>query len=47
LFTPELNGRNGILFNRKARPTTPSKGFDGSYVTGYMIATTELLNRAF
>ena len=46
LFTPELNDRSGILFNRKARPTSPSKGFGGSYVTGYMIATTELLNRA-
>ena len=46
LFTPELNGRSGILFNRKARPTSPSKGFDAAYVTGYMIATTQLLNRA-
>jgi hypothetical protein len=46
LFTPDLNGRSGILFNRKGRPTSPSKGFDGSYVTRYMIATTQLLNRA-
>jgi hypothetical protein len=46
LFTPNLNGRSGILFNRKGRPTSPSKGFDGSYVTRYMIATTQLLNRA-
>jgi hypothetical protein len=46
LFTPELNGRSGILFNRKARPTSPSKGFDAAHVTGYIIATTQLLNRA-
>jgi NAD(P)-dependent dehydrogenase (short-subunit alcohol dehydrogenase family) len=46
LFTPELNGRSGILFNRKARPTSPSKGFDAAYVTRYVIETTELLNRA-
>src|ERR1700741_399826 len=46
LFTPELNGRSGILFNRKGRPTSPSRSFDAAYVTGYMIATTQLLNRA-
>jgi NAD(P)-dependent dehydrogenase (short-subunit alcohol dehydrogenase family) len=46
LFTPELNGRTGILFNRKGRPTSPSKGFDGAYLTRYMVATTQLLNRA-
>jgi NAD(P)-dependent dehydrogenase (short-subunit alcohol dehydrogenase family) len=46
LFTPELNGRSGILFNRKGRPTSPSKGFDAAYVTRYVIATTQLLNRA-
>jgi hypothetical protein len=46
LFTPELSGRSGILFNRKGRPTSPSKGFDAAYVTRYVIATTQLLNRA-
>jgi NAD(P)-dependent dehydrogenase (short-subunit alcohol dehydrogenase family) len=46
LFTPELNGRTGILFNRKARPTSPSKGFDAAYVGRVMSATTQLLNRA-
>jgi NAD(P)-dependent dehydrogenase (short-subunit alcohol dehydrogenase family) len=46
LFTPELNGRSGVLFDRKARPTSPSKGFDAAYVTRYVIATIELLNRA-
>ncbi|MCW2659197.1 MAG: hypothetical protein JWP83_349 [Mycobacterium sp.] len=46
LFTPELNGRSGTLFNRKGHPTSPSKGFGASYVTRYVIATTELLNRA-
>ena len=46
LFTPELNGHSGILFNRKGHPTSPSKGFDAAHVTGYIIATTQLLNRA-
>jgi hypothetical protein len=46
LFTPELNGRSGILFNRKARPTSPSKGFDAAYVARVMNATNQLLTRA-
>jgi len=46
LFTPELNGRTGILFNRKGRPTSPSKGFDPAYVARFMSATIELLTRA-
>jgi NAD(P)-dependent dehydrogenase (short-subunit alcohol dehydrogenase family) len=46
LFTPELNGRSAILFNRKGHPTSPSKGFDAAHVTRYVIATTQLLNRA-
>jgi hypothetical protein len=46
LFTPELNGRAGILFNRKGRPTSPSKGFDAAYVARLMTATNELLTRA-
>ena len=46
LFTPELNGRSGILFNRKGRPTSPSKGFDAAYVARFMSATNELLTRA-
>jgi hypothetical protein len=46
LFTPELNGRSGILFNRKGRPTSPSKGFDAAYVARFMSATSELLARA-
>jgi NAD(P)-dependent dehydrogenase (short-subunit alcohol dehydrogenase family) len=46
LFTPELNGRSGILFNRKARPTSPSKGFDAAYVARVMSATNQLLTRA-
>jgi hypothetical protein len=46
LFTPELNGRTGIRFNRKGRPIPPSKGFDAAYVARYMSATTELLTRA-
>jgi hypothetical protein len=46
LFTPALNGRSGILFNRKGRPTSPSKGFDGSYVTRYIVAANQLLDRA-
>jgi hypothetical protein len=39
LFTPELDGRNGILSNRKDRPTSPSKGFDAAYVARFMTAT--------
>jgi NAD(P)-dependent dehydrogenase (short-subunit alcohol dehydrogenase family) len=46
LFTPELNGRTGILFNRKGRPTSPSKGFDATYVARVMSATNQLLTRA-
>ena len=46
LFTPELNGRTGILFNRKGRPTSPSKGFDAAYVARVMNATNQLLTRA-
>jgi hypothetical protein len=46
LFTPELNGRTGILFNRKGRPTSRSKGFDAAYVERFMTATSELLTRA-
>jgi NAD(P)-dependent dehydrogenase (short-subunit alcohol dehydrogenase family) len=46
LFTPELDGRSGILFNRKGRPTSPSKGFDAAYVARVMTATNELLARA-
>jgi hypothetical protein len=46
LFTPELNGRSGILFNRKGRPTSPSKGFDAAYVARVMSATNQLLTRA-
>jgi NAD(P)-dependent dehydrogenase (short-subunit alcohol dehydrogenase family) len=46
LFTPELNGRTGILFNRKGRPTSPSKGFDAAYVARVMSATNQLLTRA-
>jgi hypothetical protein len=45
LFTPELNGRTGILFNRKGRPTSPSKGFDAAYVARVMSATNQLLTR--
>jgi hypothetical protein len=46
LFTPELDGRTGILFNRKGRPTAPSKGFDAAYAARFMTATNELLTRA-
>jgi hypothetical protein len=46
LFTPELNGRTGILFNRKGHPTSPSKGFDAAYVARFMTATNELLAHA-
>ncbi len=46
LFTPELNGSSGILFNRKGRPTSPSKGFDAAYVARVMSATNRLLTLA-
>jgi hypothetical protein len=46
LFTPDLDGRSGILFNRKGHPTSPSKGFDAAYVARFMSATNELLTRA-
>jgi NAD(P)-dependent dehydrogenase (short-subunit alcohol dehydrogenase family) len=46
LFTPELSASSGILFNRKGRPTSPSKGFDAAYVARVMSATNELLTLA-
>jgi NAD(P)-dependent dehydrogenase (short-subunit alcohol dehydrogenase family) len=45
LFTPELDGRSGIPFNREGRPTSPSKGFDAAYVARVMSATDQLLTR--
>lgn len=46
LFTPELEGRSGVLFNRLGKPVLPSKGFDEARVARFMDAATGLLDRA-
>jgi hypothetical protein len=46
LFTPQLEGKSGVLFNRLGKPVLPSKGFDREHVARYMKATDELLDRA-
>jgi NAD(P)-dependent dehydrogenase (short-subunit alcohol dehydrogenase family) len=46
LFAEELEGRTGILFNNKARPIRPSRGFDKAYADRFMTASASLLRRA-
>jgi hypothetical protein len=46
LFTPQLDGTSGVLFNRLGEPVLPSPGFDREHVARYMSASTELLDRA-
>jgi NAD(P)-dependent dehydrogenase (short-subunit alcohol dehydrogenase family) len=46
LFTPELENRSGLLFNRLAKPVLPSKGFDDAHVEQVMASATALLDRA-
>ncbi|AEM81138.1 hypothetical protein [Streptomyces violaceusniger] len=46
LFTPDLNGRTGTLFNNKARPILPSKGLDKDRVARFASASDALLRQA-
>ncbi|MEV6639405.1 hypothetical protein [Amycolatopsis sp. NPDC051371] len=46
LFAEEPEGRTGILFNNKARPIRPSRGFDKAYADRFMTASASLLRRA-
>jgi NAD(P)-dependent dehydrogenase (short-subunit alcohol dehydrogenase family) len=45
LFTPELEGHSGVLFNRLGKPVLPTKGFDGAYVARLMVSAAALLDR--
>lgn len=46
LFTPDLDGHTGVMFNNKARPILPSKGLDKDRVDRFMTASDTLLRRA-
>jgi NAD(P)-dependent dehydrogenase (short-subunit alcohol dehydrogenase family) len=46
LFAPELEGRNGLMFDRKAKPILPTPGLGETYVERYLSASEALLQRA-
>jgi len=46
LFTPELEGRTGLMFGHKAHPVRPTQGLDRAYVDRYLTASETLLRRA-
>jgi NAD(P)-dependent dehydrogenase (short-subunit alcohol dehydrogenase family) len=46
LFAQELDGRNGVMFNNKARPILPSRGFDLARANRFITASEALLQRA-
>ncbi|MEV8388889.1 MULTISPECIES: NAD(P)-dependent oxidoreductase [unclassified Streptomyces] len=46
LFSPELEGRTGLMFGHKAQPILPTQGLDNAYVDRYMSASEALLRRA-
>jgi hypothetical protein len=46
LFAPELEGRTGLMFGRKAQPILPTQGLDRAYVDRYMSASEALVRRA-
>jgi hypothetical protein len=46
LFTPQLEGKSGVLFNRLGKPVLPSRGFDRDHVARYLTASDSLLDRA-
>lgn len=46
LFDRGLEGRTGALFNNKAQPILPSRGFDKAYADYFMTASEALLRRA-
>ena len=46
LFTPDLDDRTGAMFNSKAEPILPSRGFDKVLAGRFMTASDDLLRRA-
>jgi hypothetical protein len=46
LFTPELEGRAGLMFGHKAHPVRPTEALDKAYVDRYLTASEALLRRA-
>jgi NAD(P)-dependent dehydrogenase (short-subunit alcohol dehydrogenase family) len=46
LFSPELEGRAGLMFGHKAHPIRPTQGLDRAYVDRYLSAAETLLGRA-
>lgn len=46
LFAPGLEGHSGTLFNNKAQPVLPSRGFDKAHVDRFLAASESLLRRA-
>jgi NAD(P)-dependent dehydrogenase (short-subunit alcohol dehydrogenase family) len=46
LFTPDLEGHNGVMFNSKGRPILPTRGFDTAYAERFLAASEDLLRRA-
>ncbi|GAA0553780.1 hypothetical protein GCM10009533_59720 [Saccharopolyspora spinosporotrichia] len=46
LFAPGLEGRTGVMFNNKAQPILPSRGFDKAHADRFMTASEALLRRA-
>jgi NAD(P)-dependent dehydrogenase (short-subunit alcohol dehydrogenase family) len=46
LFTPELEGKTGLMFGHKAQPILPTQGLDSAYIDRYLSASEALLRRA-
>jgi hypothetical protein len=46
LFAPELQERTRVMFNNKAQPILPSRGFDKAHADRFMAASEALLQRA-
>ncbi|WP_206306273.1 SDR family NAD(P)-dependent oxidoreductase [Streptomyces humi] len=46
LFAPELEGQTGLLFNNKARPILPSRGFDRARTERFLTGSEALLRHA-
>ena len=46
LFSDELDGRSGLLFNNKAKPILPSAGMTTEYANRFITASDTLLRRA-
>ncbi|MDX2013298.1 MAG: SDR family NAD(P)-dependent oxidoreductase [Myxococcaceae bacterium] len=46
LFTPELDGRTGVMVGSKGQAILPTEGFDAARVDGFIAASEALLERA-